>query len=201
MPESEATLALAHLSDGSYQHVGRSAATAGCSDPTGSGRVEPPDGGRAALAEILATYPPRRDNLIPVLQEVQERHGYLSEDALRALAVASGISENEIYGVATFYAQFRFQPPAEHTIHVCEGTACHVRGGHQLMHDFEERLNLNAGEMTPDHRFGLERVACVGCCALAPVVLVDGKVRAGMKPKQVRGLLAQLGHKPNGKVA
>jgi NADH-quinone oxidoreductase subunit E len=154
-----------------------------------------------ALAEILANYPPRRENLIPVLQEIQERQGYLSEAGVRALAVVSGISENEIYGVATFYAQFRFQPPAAHTIHVCEGTACHVRGGHQLMHDFEERLNIAAGEMTRDHQFGLERVACVGCCALAPVVLVDGKVRAGMKPKQVRGLLAQLGHKPDGKAA
>lgn len=155
----------------------------------------------ARLTDILAIYPPRRDNLIAVLQEIQERQGYLSEDALRGLSTASGISENEIYGVATFYAQFRFRPPAEHTIHVCEGTACHVRGGHQLMHDFEERLNIKAGEMTSDNRFALERVACVGCCALAPVVLVDGTVRAGMKPKQVRGVLVQLGHKPQGKAA
>jgi NADH-quinone oxidoreductase subunit E len=155
----------------------------------------------AALAEILASYPPRRDNLIPVLQELQERQGYVSEAGVRALAVATGISENEIYGVATFYTQFRFQPPAVHTIHVCEGTACHVRGGQQIMHDFEERLNIRAGEMTADRQFGLERVACVGCCALAPVVLVDGKVRAGMKPKNVRGLLAQLGHKQDGKAA
>jgi NADH-quinone oxidoreductase subunit E len=163
--------------------------------------VMPESEARAALAEILAIYPPRRDNLIPLLQEFQERHGYLSEAGVRVLAAASGISENEIYGVATFYSQFRFQPPAVHTIHVCEGTACHVRGGHQIMHDFEERLNIAAGGMTPDHEFGLERVACVGCCALAPVVLVDGKVRAGMKPKQVRGLLAQLGHKADGKAA
>ncbi|MBI4514462.1 MAG: NADH-quinone oxidoreductase subunit NuoE [Deltaproteobacteria bacterium] len=152
----------------------------------------------ATIAEILASYPPRRENLIGLLQEIQERHGYLSQDALHALADASGISENEIYGVATFYAQFRFRPPADHTIHVCQGTACHVRGGQQLLFDFEERLNIKAGEMTADQRFGLERVACVGCCALAPVVLVDGQVRAGMKPKQVRGLLSQLGHKPNG---
>jgi len=163
--------------------------------------VMPASDATSALADILAIYPPRRDNLIPVLQEWQERYGYLSEEGMRALAAASGISENEIYGVATFYSQFRFQPPAAHTIHVCEGTACHVRGGHQLMHDFEERLNISAGAMTADHQFGLERVACVGCCALAPVVVVDGKVRAGMKPKQVRGLLAQLGHKPNGKAA
>ncbi len=138
------------------------------------------------------------ENLIAILQEIQERHGYLSEDAVRTLSAVSGVSENEIYGVATFYAQFRFQPPAEHTIHVCQGTACHVRGGHQLLHDFEERLNIKAGETTPDRRFGIERVACVGCCALAPVVLVDGQVRAGMKPKMVRGLLSKLGHRPDG---
>jgi NADH-quinone oxidoreductase subunit E len=154
-----------------------------------------------SLEEILTGYPPRRENLVPVLQDIQEHQGYLSETALRLLAVASGVSENEIYGVATFYAQFRFQPPAEHTIHICQGTACHVRGGHQLLYDFEERLSIKAGDMTPDHKFGLERVACVGCCALAPVVLVDGKVRASMKPKMVRGLLSQLGYKPNGKAA
>jgi NADH-quinone oxidoreductase subunit E len=141
------------------------------------------------------------DNLIAILQEIQERHGYLSEDALRTLSKLTGVSENEIYGVATFYAQFRFQPPAEHTIHVCQGTACHVRGGHQLLHDFEERLSIKAGETTPDGKFGIERVACVGCCALAPVVLVDGQVRAGMKPKMVRGLLSKLGHGPDNKTA
>jgi len=152
----------------------------------------------ASLHDLFGDYEPSRENLIPILQEIQERQGYLSENALGTLAASSGISENEIYGVATFYAQFRFQPPAEHTIHVCQGTACHVRGGHQILFDFEERLEIKAGEMTPDHKFGLERVACVGCCALAPVVLVDGQVRAGMKPKAVRGLLAQLGHKPDG---
>jgi NADH-quinone oxidoreductase subunit E len=153
----------------------------------------------SAVAEILSSHPPRRDNLITVLQEIQDRHGYLSEDVVYALAGASGISENEIYGVATFYAQFRFQPPADHTIHVCQGTACHVRGGHRLLHDFEERLSIKAGEITADQKFGLERVACVGCCALAPVVLIDGTVHAAIRPKHVRGLLSQLGHAPNGK--
>lgn len=133
------------------------------------------------------------EDLIPVLQWIQTRHGYLSEDALRAMATASGVSENEIYGVATFYDQFRFQPPADHTIRVCQGTACHVRGGHQLLHDFEERLRIRPGEMTRDRKFGLERVACVGCCALAPVVLVDGEIRAGMTPKMVPRLLSKLG--------
>jgi NADH-quinone oxidoreductase subunit E len=151
------------------------------------------------LRQILAGHPSGgRESLIPVLQEIQEHQGYLSEDAIRGIAATIGISENEIYGVATFYTQFRFRPPAEHTIHVCQGTACHVRGGHQLLYDFEERLKIKAGEMTTDNKFGLERVACIGCCALAPVVLVDGTVRAGMKPKLIIGLLAKLGHKTNG---
>jgi len=141
------------------------------------------------------------EHLIPILQEIQERQGYLSEEAVGTLGRAIGISENEIYGVASFYAQFRFQPPAEHTIHVCRGTACHVRGSHQILFDFEERLNIKAGEMTPDHKFGLERVACVGCCALAPVVLIDGQVRAGMKPKLVNGLLSKLGYKAAAKAS
>jgi len=154
-----------------------------------------------ALEEIVSGYSPTGngvgpENLIPILQEIQECYGYLSEESVEALARVIRISANEIYGVASFYAQFRFQPPAEHTIHVCQGTACHVRGSHQILFDFEERLNIKAGEMTTDHKFGLERVACVGCCALAPVVLVDGKVRAGMKPKFVTGLLTKLGYKP-----
>lgn len=167
----------------------------------------------SSLAEILASHRPEPsgtgpngtgpsgtgvENLIPILQDIQERDGYLSEEAVGMLARASGISENEIYGVASFYTQFRFEPPAEHTIHVCQGTACHVRGSHQILFDFEERLRVKAGGMTADHKFGLERVACVGCCALAPVVLVDGQVRAGMKPKMVTGLLSKLGYKPNG---
>jgi len=151
----------------------------------------------SSLKEIFLAHPPGlssggSESLIPILQDVQERLGYVSEEAMRALAASTGISENEIYGVASFYTHFRFVPPADHTIHVCQGTACHVRGGNQLLYDFEERLGIKAGEMTPDTKFGLERVACVGCCALAPVVLVDGKVRAGIKPKMVRGLLSKL---------
>ncbi len=171
-------------------------AVAGC-----PARVEEIGRLQAQLSDILGTHPVHSENLIALLQEIQQLQGYLSEEALRALAAASGISETEIYGVASFYTHFRFQPPAEHTIHVCQGTACHVRDGNQLLFDFEERLNIKAGQMTPDRKFGLERVACVGCCALAPVVLVDGKVRVGMKPKLVRGLLVQLGRDAVGRDA
>ena len=103
------------------------------------------------------------------------------------------VSENEIYGVTTFYARFRFTPPAENTIHVCLGTACHVRGSQQILNEFEHQLKIKARMITRDGRFGLERVACVGCCALAPVALVNGKVHAGMAPKKVRPLLNKCG--------
>jgi len=142
-----------------------------------------------ALGDILALYPPGRDNLIPLLQEVQERHGYLSEEAMKALAAALGISDNEIYGVATFYTQFRFQPPAKHTIRVCQGTACHVRGGRQIMDEFHHRLGVRTGETTSDGEYELQRVACIGCCALAPTVTVDGEVHARVTPPKVRSIV------------
>ncbi len=139
-----------------------------------------------------------RESLIPVLQDLQDAEGYLSPHALADLSTAIGVSENEIYGVASFFTQFRFTPPARHTVRVCQGTACHVRGGRQVLHDFEERLKIKAGRQTPDHRIGLERVACIGCCALAPVVVVDDEVRAHMKPRHVRRLVGALAKEGNG---
>jgi NADH-quinone oxidoreductase subunit E len=137
--------------------------------------------------------PPRdRESLIPLLQQLQDRDGYISPEGVRELSERVGISESEIFGVATFYDLVRFEPPADHTIRVCQGTACHVQGAAMLLHDFEERLEITAGSASEDGRFGLERVACVGCCALAPVVVVDGEVRGHMKPKTVRNVLAQL---------
>jgi len=149
----------------------------------------------AQVADILAQHAPGRESLIPVLQDLQDRDGYLSEEAVSELANATGISANEIYGVATFYTQFRFRPPAEHTFCVCQGTACHVRGSHQLLDDLEERLSIKPCDITEDGRFGLERVACVGCCALAPVVLVDGEVHAKVPLKSIKRMISKLGSK------
>lgn len=142
------------------------------------------------VRQIVGRHPPVRDSLIPILQEVQQTLGYLSEDAVRELARLTGVSENEIYGVGTFYAQFRFRPPAEHNIRVCLGTACHVRGGHRVMAEFEKQLGIRAGQTTGDGRFDLERVACLGCCALGPTVVVDGRVHARMTVLKARGLAA-----------
>ena len=145
----------------------------------------------SGIENIFKRHPANCGSLIPVLQDIQEDFGYLSEDAIEELARLMGISANEIYGVATFYTQFRFSPPGRHRIQSCQGTACHVRGGRQLLNDLEQRLGITAGQTTADGQFDLERVACLGCCALAPVVAVDGKVHAQVTTKKIPSVLSQ----------
>lgn len=146
---------------------------------------------KSKITDILAKYATSRGSLIPILQDIQEKFGYLSEEALEELERLMGISANEIYGVATFYTQFRFSPPGEHTIRSCQGTACHVRGGHQLLQELKKHLGITAGQTTKDGKFDLERVACLGCCALAPVVSVDGKVHAQITAKKIPSIVSQ----------
>jgi len=117
---------------------------------------------RSEIKNLLSKHSGGRAGLIPVLQDVQERFGYLSQAALVELERQTDISANEIYGVATFYTHFRFTPPGEHTMHVCQGTACHVRGGPQILQDIEQRLGIKAGQTTEDGKFDLQRVACLG---------------------------------------
>ncbi len=144
------------------------------------------------IKDILTRHPVDRGSLIPILQDIQEKFGYLSKETIEQLEKLVGISANEICGVATFYTQFRFSPPGEHTIQSCQGTACHVRGGRQILNNLEQRLGIRAGQTTEDSKFDLERVACLGCCALAPVVAVDGKVHARMTAKKIPSLLSRL---------
>ncbi|MFA4837575.1 MAG: NADH-quinone oxidoreductase subunit NuoE [Dehalococcoidia bacterium] len=147
------------------------------------------------IQDILARYPAERGSVIPVLQDIQERIGYLSEEALEQASRSIGISINEIYGVATFYNKFRFQPPGEHNIQICQGTACHVRGGRQLLQELQRHLGIQAGETTADGKFDLERVFCLGCCALSPVVAVDGKVYAQVTAKKIPAIISQSQNK------
>lgn len=144
------------------------------------------------IAEILLPYQGNREALITVLQKVQERFGYIPEEAVSQIARTLRVSENEIFGVATFYAQFRFAKLAKHNIKVCLGTACHVRGGARILEAVERELGIKPGEATPDNKFGLERVACFGCCALAPVVVVDNKVYGKMTVDKVRRLIGKV---------
>lgn len=159
--------------------------------------VKAEEQGLSQVRTILERYSAERSNLIPVLQDIQEEIGYLSDEAVKEVERHTGISANEIYGVATFYTQFRFSPPGEHTIVSCQGTACHVRGGQQILKELEKRLGITAGKTTSDGKFDLERVACLGCCALAPVVAVDGKVHAQMSAKKVPQVLARYDRKEN----
>ncbi len=157
------------------------------------------DWGMQDIEAAVARHPAHRGSLIPALQDLQETCGYLAPEALAVLAKHLSISVNEIYGVATFYTQFRFSKPARHKIQVCQGTACHVRGGHMVLEEFEQMLDVKAGEATKDGQVDLERVACLGCCALAPVITVDGLVHANMGTRKVPAILAPLGVKEESK--
>jgi NADH-quinone oxidoreductase subunit E len=132
-----------------------------------------------------------RKRLIPLLQKEQAKHSYLSEEAISEIAYNTGISKNEIYGVASFYAQFRFTPPGEHIIKVCLGTACHVRGGGSLLESLERELDVHPGGTTKDGKFSLERVACFGCCALAPVIVIDNNVYSRLNTTKIKKILAE----------
>jgi NADH-quinone oxidoreductase subunit E len=141
------------------------------------------------IVHRLQAFSNRRENLIPVLQMIQQTCSYLSPRAIECVAAHLRVSVSEIYGVATFYNQFRFHPPGRHQIKVCLGTACHVVGGDIILENFERKLGIRDGETTPDREFGLERVACVGCCALAPVAVVDDTTHGHMAPSKVEGIL------------
>jgi len=140
------------------------------------------------IALTLERFNRERGELIPVLQMIQKRHSYLSADAIRLAADYLNISPSEVYGVATFYNQFKFSPPGRRQIKVCLGTACHVKGGEIILERFERHLGIKEGQATPDGEFSIERLDCVGCCSLAPVTIVDKTIRGNMAPSKVEGI-------------
>jgi len=144
------------------------------------------------LDSILEKHETSRDSLIPLLQDVQEEFGYISEESVAGISRHLDISESEIFGVATFYTQFRFTRPGDHIVRVCQGTACHVRGGKRIMDEVVKLLGIQPGETTDDYKFSIERVACFGSCALSPVVVVDDKVYGRMTPQKTRQLLKEI---------
>ena len=145
----------------------------------------------SVVAEIVARHPEGRGGLIAVLQEIQELFGYLSPEAMDEVQRLMGISANESYGVATFYSQFRFSPPGKFNIEVCLGTACHVAGGGRILKELERLLGIKVGEVTPDGKFQLSRIACLGCCALEPVVAINGKFYPRVAPDRLPAILAE----------
>jgi NADH-quinone oxidoreductase subunit E len=145
------------------------------------------------LQEVLNAYPSDRRSLLRILQAVQHNRGFLSEEALGEVAHHLKISAAEVYGVATFYNQFRFIPYGKHHVVACLGTACHAMGGQLILDAFERELAVKAGGITPDHEWSLDRVGCIGCCTKAPVVVVNNSIHAKMTPFKVEEVLARLG--------
>ena len=139
--------------------------------------------------EMLERLKNQEGTLIPILQQIQEGFGYLPPSAMPEVAEFLNIPVIDVYSVATFYNQFRLTPPGKHSIRVCMGTACHVKGGHIALEAWQRRLKIGPGETTPDREFDLDTVACVGCCAMAPVSVVDKKVEAKADPTRVDGIL------------
>jgi len=137
------------------------------------------------LSAVLAPYRGTADEIIPILQQVQGEFGYLPEREMFDVARFTGVPESKIYGVASFYAQFRFNPVGENTVMVCRGTACHVRGAQQVLAELSRRLGIEEGETTPDMQYSLETVACLGCCALAPCMTINKNVYGRLTVKEV----------------
>ena len=138
------------------------------------------------LDKILTSMPNAGPNdLVPILQEVQKAYGYLPKPILMAVSERTGISASRIYGVATFYEQFYLEPHGRHTIRCCRGTACHVKGGPNIIKTLKRTLGIEPGETTDDMEFSFETVACLGACALAPVMVIDGTYYGKMSYRKV----------------
>jgi NADH-quinone oxidoreductase subunit E len=139
--------------------------------------------------QVLSGFSRKRASLIPILQRVQGRLGYLPREAMTEIAGYLKIPAIDVYGVVTFYNQFRLNPPGRHSIRVCLGTACHMKGGYITLDAWKRRLKINPRETTPDREFDLDTLACVGCCTMAPVTVVDNKPVAQVEPTKVDGIL------------
>ncbi|HEY55996.1 MAG TPA: NADH-quinone oxidoreductase subunit NuoE [Dehalococcoidia bacterium] len=142
------------------------------------------------LGDILSDYEGDSSELIPILQAAQERFGYLPEEVMAGIAQFLKLAPSAVYGVGTFYAQFKLTPTGKRTVKVCRGTACHVRGADRILQEIERRLGIKPGETTSDLEYSLETIACFGSCALAPVMVADKTVYGRMTPPKVAQILA-----------
>lgn len=147
------------------------------------------------LKQIFARYKGKRDELIPILQEVQEVFDYVPREAMLDIAGFLQIPKSNVYGIATFYNQFRFTPPGKHPIRLCMGTACHVKGGKLVLEALERELEIKVGETTPDEEFSLDRVACIGCCVMAPVMVINKNIYPHMTTLKVEEVLIGIKEK------
>ncbi len=140
---------------------------------------------------VLREFEGRKGALIPILQKTQTQLGFLSKEALKYISEKTGIPVSEIYGVVTFYTQFRLHPVGKNIIRICHGTACHVANAPKISEALYEELKIGPGETTKDLKFTIEEVACLGCCSLAPVIMVNDKAYGRLTPDKIKDIIAQ----------
>ena len=143
------------------------------------------------LEEVLKKNDYNASALIAILQDIQHELNFLPEDVLEELAVKLEIPKSQVYSVVTFYKAFKLTPPGKYNIKVCMGTACHIKGGSELIQTLESKLEIKEGEVTEDGEFSYEPVMCVGCCGLAPVVMIDETFHGKVTPKQIPKILKE----------
>lgn len=153
--------------------------------------MHPADDTDGRFEGVLARFSGKPEDLIPLLQNVQEEFGYIPEERMLDIARFVRVPESKVFGTATFYAQFRFTPMGKTRVMVCRGTACHVKGAPMIQEAIERKLGIKEGETTPDGKYSLESVACIGCCSLAPCIMVNKKVEANMTPDKVEKLFGK----------
>ncbi len=141
------------------------------------------------IEEVITKYPKSREHLISILQEVQAEYGYLSKDSINRISAFLNLPSSKIFGVATFYNQFKLNAPGRIQIAMCRGTACHVKGSLNLLDACRQVLGIEVGETTKDGLFSLETVACLGCCSIAPAMMVNGKFFGRLDKKKVESLI------------
>ncbi len=144
------------------------------------------------LKTILDNYEGKKEEIIPILQDVQVEFSYLPEDAMLEVAKFTGVPSSRVYAVATFYAQFKFNPIGKNHVVVCRGTACHVRGAKRVLEEIERQLGIKEDQTSKDLKFSLETVACIGACGLSPCIVINGKVYAKMTFKKIAKVFKEL---------
>ena len=142
------------------------------------------------LNDVFSSFKGKVEELIPILQKVQHVIGYLSTESMEEIALYTGVPASKVYGIATFYAQFRFAPKGEKHIMLCRGTACHVKGATRIQEEIENQIGIKVDETTEDLKYSLENVACIGACSLAPCVMVNETVEANLTPRKVEKLFS-----------
>ncbi len=147
------------------------------------------------VEEILGRFHPERENLLPVLQEINEKVGFISKESMERVAHFFHLSPSEIYSIVTFYKRFRRKPLGENPVHICLGTACYLLGGKLILDAFSRELKIEMGDTTEDKKFSLDAVACFGCCNVAPVIKIENQVYPKMTPGKVEEVIINLQNK------